>query len=358
MVAAGARAPGARPSRPPDRGVALIAFDARKAGAQMPHGSGIYVRCLLDALRRSPQSAHELWAIEEGGAGPEMFWEQVTLPRLLRRRGAALVHAPDSFLPLRRSCPAVLTVHDLAFEAMPEDMPGRTGWKYRTLVPRCARSAQAVICPSRFTADDVVARCRVLPERIRVIAEAPALATADEPAPAGPYLLSAGDLRPKKNLPILIEAYRELRRDGLEHRLILTGSDQGIGPALREMAGGEPVELTGFVPDARLDALIRGADAVVVPSLYEGFGLIVLEAMARGRPVVLARAGALPEVGGDAAAYFDGGDAGALAAAIRRVVDDPAEQRRLGEAGQARVAEFTWEKAAAATVAVYEEVLA
>ena len=191
-----------------------------------------------------------------------------------------------------------------------------------------------------------------------MIAEAPALAPGDQPAPTGPYLLSAGDLRPKKNLPILIEAYRELRRDGLEHRLILTGSDQGIGPALREMARGEPVELTGFVPDARLDALIRGADAVVVPSLYEGFGLIVLEAMARGRPVVLARAGALPEVGGDAAAYFDGGDPVALAAAIRRIADDPAEHRRLGEAGRARAAEFTWEKAAAATVAVYEEVLA
>jgi glycosyltransferase involved in cell wall biosynthesis len=338
--------------------VALIAFDARKARVPMPHGSGIYVHRLLEALRRSPPSGHELWAIEDAAAGPEVLWEQITLPRLLRRRGAAIVHAPDSFLPLRRSCPAVLTVHDLAFEAMPEDMPGRTGWKYRTLVPRCARSAEAVICPSVFTADDVVTRCGVRPERVRVIAEAPALAPGDEPAPAGPYLLSAGDLRPKKNLPVLIEAYRELRRDGLEHRLILTGSDQGIGPALRDMAGGEPLELPGFVPDAKLDALIRGADAVVVPSLYEGFGLIVLEAMARGRPVVLARAGALPEVGGEAAAYFDAADPSQLAAAIRRVVDDPAERRRLGEAGRAHAAEYTWEKAAAATVAVYEEVLA
>jgi len=323
----------------------------------MPHGSGIYVRSLLEALRRSPPPGHELWALEDQGAGPELWWEQVTLPRLLRARRAGLLHAPDSFLPLRRNCPAVLTVHDLAFEAMPEDMPGKTGWKYRTLVPRCARSAQAVICPSRFTADDVVERCGVPPDRVRVISEAPALRRGSDPAPPGRYLLSAGDLRPKKNLPLLIAAYRRLRHDGLEHRLVVTGADQGIGGQLRRLAGDEPVELPGFVSDDRLDALIRGAEAVVVPSVYEGFGLIALEAMARGRPVILARAGALPEVGGEAAAYFDATDVDALAQAIRRVVEDEDERRRLGQAGVARAAEFTWEKTAQATVAVYEEVL-
>lgn len=323
----------------------------------MPHGSGIYVRRLLEALRRLPPSAHELWVLEEGGAGPEMWWEQITLPRALRRRRAALLHAPDSFLPLRRSCPAVLTVHDLAFQAMPEDMPGRTGWKYRTLVPRCARSAQAVICPSQFTAEDVTKRCGVQPERVRVIPEAPALVAGSAPPPPGPYLLSAGDLRPKKNLPRLIEAYRQLRREGLEHRLILTGSDQGIGRALEELGDGEPIELTGFVSDERLDALIRGADAVIVPSVYEGFGLIVLEAMARGRPAVLARAGALPETGGDAAVLFDPRDVGDLAAAIRRVVDDREEWRRLAKAGSEHAAQFSWEKTARATVTVYEELL-
>ena len=338
--------------------MALIAFDARKAHAAMPHGSGIYVRRLLDALRRSPPGAHELWALEDGGAGPEVWWEQVTLPRALCRRGAALLHAPDSFLPLRRGCPAVLTVHDLAFQAMPEDMPGRTGLKYRTLVPRCARSAQIVICPSQFTAEDLVRRCGVSRERVRVIPEAPALAPGSDPPPAGPYLLSAGDLRPKKNLPRLLEAYRQLRREGLEHRLVLTGSDQGMGDALREMAGGEPVELTGFVPDERLDALIRGADAVIVPSVYEGFGLIALEAMARGRPAILARAGALPEAGGSAAVYFDPDDAERLVGAIRSVVDDRAEWQRRSEAGVAHAAGFTWAKAAEATVAVYEELLA
>jgi glycosyltransferase involved in cell wall biosynthesis len=323
----------------------------------MPHGSGIYVRRLLEALRRSPPGPHELWALEKGGSGPEIWWEQITLPRVLRRRRAQLLHAPDSFLPLRRRCPAVLTVHDLAFQAMPEDMPGRTGWKYRALVPRCARSAQAVICPSQFTAQDLVNRCGVRPERVRVIPEAPALSAGSEPAPPGPYLLSAGDLRPKKNLPRLIEAYRQLRGAGLEHRLILTGSDRGMGRELEEMAGGEPIELTGFVTDGQLDALIRGADAVIVPSVYEGFGLIVLEAMARGRPAVLARAGALPEAGGQAAAYFDPEDTGQLAAVIRGVVEDRTAWQRLSEAGLRHSAQFSWERTAEATVAVYEELL-
>ena len=115
------------------------------------------------------------------------------------------MHSPDSFLPLRRPCPGVVTVHDLAFEAIPHDMRGATAWKYRTFLPRCARSAERVICPSRFTAQDLSERYEIPSERIRVIPEAPALAPGAQPSPEGPYLLSAGDLRPKKNLPLLID---------------------------------------------------------------------------------------------------------------------------------------------------------
>ncbi len=353
--------------------MALIAFDARDAFVPMPHGSGIYVRRLLEALKRTPPAGHELWALERGGGGPEVWWEQVTLPRLLRGRRAALVHCPDSFAPLRRPCPAVLTIHDLAFAAMPQDMAGPTGAKYRTLVPRAARSAERVICPSRFTAEDVSSRYGVDPERIRVIPEAPALAPTAHPTPAahpapaptappngeGGYLLAAGDLRPKKNLPLLIEAYRQLRLQGMPQRLVLAGAEAGSGVArqLRDLAGGEPLELPGFVDDQRLEALISGADALIVPSLYEGFGLVALDAMARGCPVVLARAGALPETGGSAAVYFDPHDPSDLAATLRRVLEDPLERDRLRQAGLARAREFSWDRAAAATVAVYQELL-
>jgi glycosyltransferase involved in cell wall biosynthesis len=344
--------------------VALIAFDARDAFAPMPHGSGIYVRHLLAALRRTSVAGHDLWALQEGGAGPELWWEQVTLPRLLGRRGAALVHSPDSFLPLRRPCPGVVTVHDLGFEHIPDEMPRVTTWKYRMFVSRAVRSAERVICPSQFTADDVSMRYGVPADKVRVVPEAAALpsdpgpsAVDAPPAPAAPYLLAVGDLRPKKNLPRLIEAYHRLRQDGLQHRLLLAGADLGEGPSLRALAGADPVEVLGFVDDARLDQLLRGASALVVPSLYEGFGLVVLDAMSRGCPVVLARAGALPETGGEAAVYFDPRDPDDIAAAIRQVVGDAGLGGRLAEAGRARAAEFTWERTAAETVAVYEELL-
>jgi glycosyltransferase involved in cell wall biosynthesis len=204
-------------------------------------------------------------------------------------------------------------------------------------------------------------------EKIRVIPEAPALPCAgtEAPEPTGtappepsgpvaPYLLSAGDLRPKKNLPLLIEAWLALRREGLPHRLVLAGADFGLAPALRSLAGTEPLALTGFVDDATLDGLIRGADVVVVPGYYEGFGLIALDAMARGRPVVLARAGALPQTGGEAAVYFEPHDASSLAGAIRTAL---ADGQRLAVAGLRRAATFSWRQTAELTVAVYEELL-
>ena len=338
--------------------MALIAFDARDAFVPMPHGSGIYVRRLLDALEQvGVGDGNELWPVRDGGRGPEVVFEQVTFPRLLKRRGAALVHAPDSFLPLRRSCPGIVTVHDLGFEEISGEIPGATGLKYRTLLRASARSAERVICPSRFTADDVVRRYGVASDRVRVIPEAAALPSGSLEPPPGPYLLAAGDLRPKKNLSVLIEAFGKLRRRGLPHRLVLPGADRGSSGQLASLAGEYPVEFPGFVSDAELDALLRGADALVVPSLYEGFGLIALDGMARGTPVLVARAGALPETAGDAALVFDPYDVDELAVTLELALDDQAERARLSEAGRVHAASFTWERTARETVAVYEELL-
>jgi glycosyltransferase involved in cell wall biosynthesis len=336
-----------------------IVLDARDAFVAMPHGSGVYVKRLLEALRLRLPSPDALQVLSSTAwPGPEVVWEQVGLPRALRRQRAALVHGPDSFLPLRRSCPGVLTVHDLGFEAMPGDMPRLTSLKYRGLVRRCTRSAERVICPSEFTAADVERCYGVARERIRVIPEAPALPAGTLEPPAGRYLLAAGDLRPKKNLEVLVRAFAQLWEEGaVEHRLLLAGADLGSGGRLASLAGGAPVEFLGFVSDERLDALLRGAEALVVPSLYEGFGLVVLDAMIRGCPVVLARAGALPEVGADAALYFEAQDVSELRDLLRALLADRGERERLARAGRERAAGFSWERAAAATVAVYEELL-
>jgi glycosyltransferase involved in cell wall biosynthesis len=351
---------GAGPAREMVPRVPIVAIDARDAFAPELRGWGRYARELVDAL--PPRPGLEYHVISEGGRGPEVVFEQLELPLRLRREHADLIHAPNCFLPLARPCMGVVTIHDLAFEVFPEDFSKRTGWKYRTFAPRAARSAQRVICVSGYTAEDVIRRYDVDPGRVRIIPNAPSLPIGTEPLPdgdgdGGPYLLAVGDLRPKKNLMRLVQAFRALRRDGLEHRLVLAGIDSGQGDAVRDAAGGEPVTLTGYLSDARLDALMRGADALVHPSLYEGFGLVIVEAMARGVPVVAARATALPETGGDAAEYFDPLDVGDMAAAIARVVGDRERHAELSALGRARAGRLSWDDSAALTAAVYEEIL-
>ena len=335
----------------------IVAIDARDAYDPQLRGWGRYVRDLVAALPERPDLEYHL--ITQGGRGPEVLFEQVGLPVRLRRERADLIHAPNCFLPLARPCMGVVTIHDLAFEVFPDDFSKRTGWKYRTFTRRAARSAQRVICVSGYTATDVVRRYDVDEARVRIIPNAPSLPIGDAPVPNdGPYLLAVGDLRPKKNLMRLVHAFRRLRKEGLEHRLVLAGVDSGPeAERVREAAGGEPVRLTGYLSDARLDALMRGADALVHPSLYEGFGLVLVEAMARGVPVVAARATALPETGGDAAAYFDPLDVGDMAAAIAAVVGDRGRHAELAQLGRARAARLSWAGSAALTAAVYEEML-
>src|SRR4051794_14220143 len=282
----------------------VVAFDARDAHRPPLRGWGRYAA----ALERALPAFVELQALRDGGWGPEALFEQVRLPRILARSKPDVVHVPNCFLPLRRRCPGVVTIHDLAFEEHPEDFARQTRAKYRYFTPRAVRSAERVICVSRFTADDVVARYGVAEDRVRVVPNAPALPIGDAPSPPAGYILAVGDLRPKKNLDRLVEAWRDARTG---RRLIVAGLGSGPWP---------DVETPGYVDDAHLDALIRGADLLVHPSLYEGFGLVMVEAMARGVPVACSRATALPEVAGDAAELFDPLDVADVSAAIGRAL--------------------------------------
>jgi glycosyltransferase involved in cell wall biosynthesis len=342
-------------------GVGPIVIDARDAAAAEIRGWGRYVRELVRALSAGGADGLAITPVLRGGPGPEILFEQVGLPVLLRRRRAALVHAPNCFLPLVRPCPGVVTINDLAFEAWPGDFAPRTRVKFQVVTRLAARSAQRIICPSQATADDVMRRYGVGAETIRVIPDAPALARSDAPrapAVAGPYVIAVGDLRAKKNLGALITAFTAVRRrGGLPHRLILAGTDGGDGARLRALAGSAPVTFTGYVDDDRLDTLIAGADLLVHPSLYEGFGLVVLEAMARGTPVLAARATALPETGGDAAVYFDPADPDDLRRRLESLLAEPARRTALAAAGRQHAAGFTWAATAAATAAVYRELV-
>jgi glycosyltransferase involved in cell wall biosynthesis len=346
----------------------LVTIDARDAGGPELRGWGRYAACLIGALREANPADLDLDILDAPVLGPEIAFEQLRLPLHLRRRGAALVHATNCFLPLARPCPGVVTIHDLAFETWPGDFATKTRWKYRALTRAAARSARRIICPSDFTRDDVCERYGVKAEKIAVIPEAPALPLGDEPPPPGPYVIAVGDLRQKKNLGALVRAFAGLHGDGRAsgHRLVLAGVDSGEGRRLRELAGGAEVELTGYVSDARLDALIRGAAVLVHPSLYEGFGLVVLEAMARGVPVVAAGATALPQTGGDAALYFDphsggganaGDGADALAEVLAPLLSDPHARAERARAGLEHAARFSWATTAELTLGVYREAL-
>jgi glycosyltransferase involved in cell wall biosynthesis len=322
-----------------------VALDARDASAPQLRGWGRYTASLLAALRAVGAPVR---ALDGGWPGPEVLWEQAGLP--LAARGCDVLHAPNCFLPLVRPCPGVVTVHDLAFEVFPEDFAPLTRTKYRVLARAAARRADRVICVSRFTAEDVAARWGVPGDRVRVVPNAPALPLGEAPVPDGaPYVLGVGDLRRKKGWDTLARAWRE---GGFAERLVIAGADAGEANALRAIA--PAIELPGYVSDAQLDALLRGAAALVHPSRYEGFGLVVAEAMARGTPVVCADATALPETAGGAAALFPPGDPNALAEALRAVLDD---RESYGERGRRRVAEFSWERTARETWDVYRELL-
>ena len=334
-------------------------MDARDGYAAPLRGWGRYARELAERLPKDLVTVYR-----DALPGPQVLAEQVALPFAMWRSGAKVVHAPNCFLPLVRWGAGVVTVHDLAFEAYPDDFSRRTGTKYRWITPRAVRSAERVIAVSQATADDLAVRYGVPSSKVRVIPNAPSLAVGDGELPSlvagdgSPYLLCVGDLRAKKNLARVIAAWQVLRASGdFEGRLVIAG--QGDIGALGLTAGSPlpaGLAVTGYLDDASLDAAMRGAACVVHASLYEGFGLVVAEAMARGVPVAVADATALPEVAGDACEKFDPLDVDAIAAAILRAVA-PRRAAELEVLGRARAATFSWDAAAAATANVYRELL-
>jgi glycosyltransferase involved in cell wall biosynthesis len=258
-------------------------------------------------------------------------------------------------------------VHDLAFRHFPDTFPA-AGRRYHERSARIvADEAARIIAVSQATARDLIELYGVEPERVTVVplgVEPPA--AADGPAAArlladlgvrGPFLLSVGTLEPRKNLPRLLAAFGEVTDELPDHFLVVVGP-VGWGPALRPTWDSVRVKLAGPVDDAVLHALYRAAAGLAFPSLYEGFGLPVLEAMAHGIPVLTSDRSSLPEVAGDAALLVDPLDRGAIAKGLVRLATDSALRRRLAAAGQRRAARFTWPATAEATWAAYREVLA
>jgi glycosyltransferase involved in cell wall biosynthesis len=299
-------------------------------------------------------------------------WDVLRRPPLPRELSAAeVVHATNhaAIPPVRPGQKLVATIHDLTFERFPELFPTTWRWLYRRGMRVAIDEAAALIVPSESVRSELN-HAGASPERIHVIPLASSFTPPDDPQAesvrrdiedwgiAPPYILAAGTIEPRKNLVRLVRAYRRLAADGLPHSLVLLGPDGwGAGELRAELKRGGP----GKVIRARfgghqLAVAFADADVVAYVSLYEGFGLPVLEAMSVGTPVVTSNASSLPEVAGDAALLVDPTDEEAIADALRRILTDPALREDLRRRGLQRAGRYSWDATARATLDVYREV--
>ncbi|MDQ3936786.1 MAG: glycosyltransferase family 4 protein, partial [Actinomycetota bacterium] len=298
-------------------------------------------------------------------------YELTALPVAVARARVDLLHSLGTTSPLVGPRPRVVTIHDLIFLHFEGDFPASSRIALETLVPLGARRADRVLVPSQASKRDVVEHCRVDAGAVDVVPEGAGMRDAvptPEPELRARFELGARDViltiappLPHKNLDRLLEAHRTLVDGDGGPVLALVGHQGREGEALRARIAAlglaDHVRITGWVSDEDLEGLYRLAACMAYPSLYEGFGLPVLEAMRRGVPLACSRATSLPEVAGDAAEMFDPHDAEAMAAAVRRLLVDRDHADRLVERGRARAEEFTWERAARGTIASYERAL-
>jgi glycosyltransferase involved in cell wall biosynthesis len=311
-------------------------------------GTARYLKALLRELRARDDV--ELQTRSFGGSGRastlarDGFWYPVVLGR---EQKADVLHCPTYRGPLRPARPLVVTVHDLAVFRHPRAFNRWTRTYSPRLVPRVLGAATRVIAVSEFTRRELISVLRVPDDKIRVVPNGVEDEfTDDGPAAEGEYVLAVGTLEPRKNLARLVDA---ARRSDVELRVVGARGWGGVD------VGGNGVRWLGEVDDAELARLYRGALCVAYPSLYEGFGIPVLEAMACGTPVVTTRGTAMEEIADGAAVLVDTSDPAEIAAGIERAAS---ERESLVTRGLARARAFRWDAVADVTVGVYREAAA
>ena len=367
-----------------------IGIDARKLH---DFGIGTYIRNLLRHLARldhdtdyvllcrgeDQQPLTELGpnfrAVVEKSANYSLS-EQLNIPRALRREKVTLFHAPHYILPPLVSCRSVVTIHDCIHLMFPQYLPNRFAFAYaRTSMALAARRATRIMTVSESSKRDIMRFFGTPSEKIDVIYNAYDLRFAAEPRAEDvervrerfqlhdEFVLYAGNVKPHKNLERLIEAFHVLRTSGFDQlKLVLIGDEISKYTALRRAVHQHQlhkyVRFLGYMPETTLAVMYRLAGVFVFPSLYEGFGLPPLEAMASGTPVVTSNVSSLPEVAGDAAVLVDPYHPEAIADGIRRVLTDPQLRAELKLKGLARARQFSWETSARRVRDIYREVAA
>lgn len=364
-----------------------IAFDLRRIGNP---GIGRYMKGLAEAVIASaPQHDYLLilpWGLQsdictEAAEVQKIasrtkcysVREQVEIPAVLYREKVDLLHSPHFNLPLLCPCRMVVTIHDVIYLACPQDLTSRAGrLYYRGMMSAAVRRADRMITVSEFSKQDIVRHLRVDPEKIHVIHPGidPSFRTASEEriraarlryGISGDYILYTGIFKPRKNHAALIHAFRHFLASGARAQLVIAGPwDQSAAELRRlvhDLGLSNKVVFTGFVSGSDLPALYSGARVYACPSLYEGFGFTVLEAMACGVPVVCSPTTSLPEVAGNAALYAHPAFAQDFGDVLLQAFSNDSLRVRLVEHGFANVKRFQWRSAAANVLEVYSSVL-
>jgi glycosyltransferase involved in cell wall biosynthesis len=367
-----------------------IGIDAHAIGARLG-GNETYIRNLIETLARcDPTNHYTLYFVNREAAREwrgrfERFTVRllppptpiirvpVALELELRRRPVDVLHVQytaPTFCPV----PVVATIHDLAFEHLPETFTRRGRAQLKFTVRRTARRAARIATVSEFSRQDIIRTYGIAPDKVAVTYNGISPIYRTEPESAdegaelrnryrirGQYVLAVGSVQPRKNLIRLIRAYDilRLRNPDLQTQLVLVGRHLWLfREVVREAARharADDIVMTGYVPEKDLPVLYRNAMAFVYPSLFEGFGLPPVEAMACGTPVITSDLSSLPEIVGSAALLVNPYDEGEIANAIVRLLTDTALRRRLAIDGAARAKTFTWESTADKTLALYHQ---
>lgn len=369
-----------------------IAFDARPLSTRMT-GIGRYLTGLLGGFRALDEvEGIWLWSPRRIETGREIaedprvrcltqdgwkgnLWLQLVLPRLLERHRPDLFHASLFLPPFAARVPCIVNVYDLTVYRHPESMEDRNRWFLRLLLPWAVRRAERVVTLSESMRREIESRWPHVAGKVAVVPGAPTLFSGSPVARSAaggadrilarlgvrrPYLLCVGTLEPRKNIARLLAAFDLLRKTGGgDHQLVLVGQAgwgmRGILGAMEACQAREAVRWIGYVEDEVLAVLYRNAEVFVYPSLYEGFGLPPLEAMAAGTCVVSSGGGSLAECLGDAAVGFDPLDPHSIASALGRVLRDADLRREYARKGKERAAGYGWDRSARMMLEVYRD---
>ena len=353
-----------------------IAIDAQTTLGQKT-GFGFYVKNLVEALAKvDPQNQYILLkpATEKDFSTlKRWWWDQVVFPEKAKKAGVDLLHQPCFSAPIFYPGKVIVTCHDLISVFFPENLPLASRLFYSRWMPFSYRKAMLIIADSEHTKRDLMSLLQIPEAKIRVIHLAVSkdfrpiknrvkLAQVQKKYQTGSkYLLHVGTIEPRKHLEFLVKAYALAFREGIEENLVITGKRgwyyDGLLRLVEDFNLGKKVKFTGYVEEGDLSALYAGAKAFVFPSLYEGFGLPPLEAMACGTPVISSSTSSLPEVIGQAGILLPPKDERLWAKNILKVIKDKSLARTFRELGLRQAKKFTWATTARKTVEVYQEAM-